>query len=59
MAGTEQKRTVYLSFHENFVREGIPYTDKATGEQRTFKTTDRKSVKNTLFSSLQNPTGSR
>ena len=36
MAGTEQKRTVYLSFHENFVREGIPYTDKATGEQRTF-----------------------
>lgn len=36
MAGTEQKRTVYLSFHENFVREGIPYTDKETGEQRSF-----------------------
>ena len=36
MTGIEQKKTVYLSFHENFVREGIPYTDKATGERRTF-----------------------
>lgn len=36
MADIKQKRTVYLSFHENFVREGIPYTDKATGEQGTF-----------------------
>ena len=36
MADIEQKKTVYLSFHENFVREGIPYTDKTTGEQRTF-----------------------
>lgn len=36
MADIEQKRVVHLSFHENFVREGIPYTDKATGEQRTF-----------------------
>ena len=36
MAGIEQKKAVYLSFHENFVREGIPYTDRVTGEQRTF-----------------------
>lgn len=36
MADIDQKKTVYLSFHENFVREGIPCTDKTTGEQRTF-----------------------
>lgn len=32
----DAKKNVYLSFHKNFVREGIPYTNRATGEQRTF-----------------------
>lgn len=36
MADADQRKTVYLSFHRNFVREAIPYTDKRTGEQRTF-----------------------
>ena len=31
-----QRKNVYLSFHKNFVREQIPYTDKRTGEQKTF-----------------------
>ena len=36
MADADQRKTVYLSFHRNFVREAIPYKDKRTGEQRTF-----------------------
>ena len=45
---------VYLTFHKSFVREGVPYVDRDTGEERTFKVTlygslaatgkDRKSV---------------
>lgn len=31
-----EKRNVYISLHEAFVREGIRYTDKRTGEQRLF-----------------------
>lgn len=34
--GNSERKNVYLSFHRNFVREGIPYTDRRTGEQRTF-----------------------
>ena len=30
------KKNVYISLHEGFVREGIKYTDRNTGEQRTF-----------------------
>ena len=29
--GTAPRKTVYLSLHENFVRENIAYTDRATG----------------------------
>lgn len=29
-------KNVYLTLHENFVREGIAYTDRATGERKTF-----------------------
>lgn len=29
-------KSVYLTLHENFVREDVAYTDRATGEQRTF-----------------------
>lgn len=36
MADDAKRKNVYLSFHKNFVREAIPYTDKRTGEQRTF-----------------------
>lgn len=32
----EKKKNVYISLHEAFVREGIQYTDRATGEQRSF-----------------------
>jgi hypothetical protein len=31
-----RKKNVYLSFHKNFVREGIPYVDKNTGQTKTF-----------------------
>ncbi len=31
-----QKKNVYISLHKNFVREGIKFTDKATGEEKTF-----------------------
>lgn len=31
-----ERRNVYISLHEAFVREGIQYTDKSTGEQRSF-----------------------
>lgn len=30
------RKNVYISLHKNFVREGIKYTDKATGEEKTF-----------------------
>lgn len=30
------KKNVYISLHKNFVREGIEYIDKATGETKTF-----------------------
>jgi hypothetical protein len=36
MADDAKRKNVYLSFHKNFVRDAIPYTDKRTGEQRTF-----------------------
>lgn len=32
----DSKERVYLTLHENFVRENIPYTDRATGERKTF-----------------------
>lgn len=32
----EERKNVYLSLHKSFVREGIEYTDRATGETRTF-----------------------
>ena len=28
----EERKNVYLSLHKSFVREGIEYTDRATGE---------------------------
>lgn len=31
-----ESKSVYVTFHKNFVREGIPYTDRETGEERTF-----------------------
>lgn len=31
-----EKKNVYISLHEAFVREGIQYADRATGEQRSF-----------------------
>ena len=31
-----EKKNVYISLHEAFVREGIQYTDRRTGEQRSF-----------------------
>ena len=31
-----EKKNVYVSLHEAFVREGIQYTDRRTGEQRSF-----------------------
>ena len=31
-----QGKSVYLTLHENFVREDIAYTDRATGERKTF-----------------------
>ena len=30
------KKNVYISLHEGFVREGIKYTDRQTGEQKSF-----------------------
>lgn len=36
MTDDAKRKNVYLSFHKNFVREAIPYTDKRTGEQKTF-----------------------
>ena len=28
----DERKNVYLSLHKSFVREGIEYTDRATGE---------------------------
>lgn len=36
MAEKSERRNVYVSLHEAFVREGIRYTDRRTGEQRSF-----------------------
>lgn len=33
---TEIKKNVYLTLHKNFVRTDIEYTDKVTGESKTF-----------------------
>ena len=30
----EERKNVYLSLHKSFVREGIEYTDRATGEAK-------------------------
>lgn len=32
----EEKKTVYLTMHEKFVREGVEYTDRSTGERKAF-----------------------
>lgn len=32
----EERKNVYLSLHKSFVREGIGYADRQTGEARTF-----------------------
>lgn len=32
----ERPKNTYVTLHKNFVREDIAYTDKATGEERTF-----------------------
>lgn len=31
-----EKKNVYLSFHKSFVRQGIEYADRETGEAKTF-----------------------
>ena len=31
-----ERRNVYITLHRNFVREGIEYADRRTGETRTF-----------------------
>ena len=36
MAEGSERKNVYISLHEAFVREGIQYTDRSTGEQRSF-----------------------
>lgn len=33
---TEEKKNVYLTVHHKFVHENIPYTDRKTGEEKTF-----------------------
>jgi hypothetical protein len=33
---SKESKNVYVTFHKSFVKEGIPYTDAQTGEQRTF-----------------------
>lgn len=33
---SDEKKNTYLSLHKNFVRENIEYTDKKTGETKTF-----------------------
>ncbi len=36
MPQTTEKKNTYITLHKNFVREGIEYTDKKTGEIKTF-----------------------
>lgn len=36
MAENKEKKNTYITLHKNFVREGIEYTDKKTGEVKTF-----------------------
>ena len=36
MAETKEKKNTYITIHKNFVREGIEYPDKKTGEVKTF-----------------------
>lgn len=36
MPDTKEKKNTYITLHKNFVREGIEYTDKKTGEMKTF-----------------------
>ena len=36
MAEGSERKNVYISLHEAFVREGSQYTDRSTGEQRSF-----------------------
>lgn len=32
----DQKKNVYITLHRKFVHEDIPYTDRQTGEEKTF-----------------------
>ena len=36
MADAKEKKNTYITVHKNFVREGIEYTDRKTGEIKTF-----------------------
>lgn len=36
----EERKNVYLSLHKSFVREGIEYTDRATGEAQDLQLGD-------------------
>ena len=36
MPETTEKKNTYITLHKNFVREGIEFTDKKTGELKTF-----------------------
>ena len=36
MPETMEKKNTYITLHKNFIREGIEYTDKKTGELKTF-----------------------
>lgn len=36
MAESKEKKNTYITIHKNFVREGIEYSDKKTGEVKTF-----------------------
>ena len=36
MAEQAEKKNTYISLHKNFVRTDIEYTDRRTGEQKTF-----------------------
>lgn len=36
MADTPEKKNVYITLHKAFIHENLPYTDKKTGEQKTF-----------------------
>lgn len=36
MSDTKEKKNTYITIHKNFVRENIEYTDRKTGETKTF-----------------------